>query len=214
MTGKKRVIVAGGGRYALALIKALDKHGHDVVAIERDTDAAEEIMDEYVASVIEGDASDPETLKQADPESSDALAAMTPDQNDNRVICEEARNLNPGLVTVARAEKESEDDDVDAFLLPHELTAKLAADIVEGKEVRILQDKAGALDILEIEVKEGAPVAGKSLEEIRLPRGSLVISDYTRNKLARGETVLEPGHSYLVAMEHDVADEVLNLLRG
>jgi len=116
-------------------------------------------------------------------------------------------------LTVARAERKSKDDDVDAFLLPHELTAKLAADIIEGKEVRILQDKAGALDILEVTIKENAPVAG-TLEEVRLPRGSLVISDHTRNKLARGETVLEPGHSYLVAMEHEVADEVLNLLRG
>jgi len=95
MTGKQRVIVAGGGRYALALARALDKYGHDIVAVESDPEAAEEIIDEYVGSVIEGDASEPETLRQADPERSDALAAMTPDQNTNRVICEEARTLNP-----------------------------------------------------------------------------------------------------------------------
>lgn len=70
------------------------------------------------------------------------------------------------------------------------------------------------LEILEIEVAKVAPVAGHTLKEISLPKGSLVISDRNRTQIARADTELEPGQYYIVGMESDVLDEVLNLFRG
>jgi trk system potassium uptake protein TrkA len=50
--------------------------------------------------------------------------------------------------------------------------------------------------------------------DVALPRGSLVVSNDDGNRIAGSETVLEAGRSYVVAVEPDVADEVMNLMRG
>jgi trk system potassium uptake protein TrkA len=67
---------------------------------------------------------------------------------------------------------------------------------------------------MQIRVGEGAPAAGKTLSEIRFPSGTLVISDDDGERIARPDTTLDPGRRYVVAVEPDVADEVMNLMRG
>jgi trk system potassium uptake protein TrkA len=65
-----------------------------------------------------------------------------------------------------------------------------------------------------VSVAPSAPVAGRRLDEIALPAGSLLISTADREELAGAETVLKPGERYILAVEADVVDEVLNLMRG
>lgn len=67
---------------------------------------------------------------------------------------------------------------------------------------------------LEIDEIEGAPAAERTLSEVAFPRGSLIIADVRGGRIGGPETVLEPGERYLVAYESNVADEVMNLLRG
>lgn len=63
-------------------------------------------------------------------------------------------------------------------------------------------------------VADSAPVAGRRLDNIVLPAGSLLISTADREKLAGPDTVLETDESYILAVESDVVDEVINLMRG
>ena len=63
-----RVIVAGGGDIGLRTAELLDERGHDVVIIEQDAARCAELADAYVATVIEGDATLPSILEQADPQ--------------------------------------------------------------------------------------------------------------------------------------------------
>jgi len=65
-----------------------------------------------------------------------------------------------------------------------------------------------------VRVAEGAPAAGKQLSEVRFPAGTLVVSDGDGNRIARPDTTLTAGRRYVVAVEPDVADEVMNLLQG
>jgi trk system potassium uptake protein TrkA len=65
-----------------------------------------------------------------------------------------------------------------------------------------------------VRVAEGAPAAGKQLTEVRFPAGTLVVSDDDGRRVARSDTTLTPGNRYVVAVEPDVADEVMNLMRG
>jgi trk system potassium uptake protein TrkA len=65
-----------------------------------------------------------------------------------------------------------------------------------------------------VRVAEGAPAAGKQLADVRFPAGTLIVSDDDGNRIARSDTTLTPGSRYVVAVEPDVADEVMNLMRG
>jgi Trk K+ transport system NAD-binding subunit len=44
--------------------------------------------------------------------------------------------------------------------------------------------------------------------------GSLAVSDAVGRHVTHPETTLDPGETYVVAVEPDVLDEVMNLMRG
>jgi len=217
MPGTKRYVIAGGGRIGLRTATELADRGHDVVLIERDEDRAETVASEHVATVLQGDATAPSILEQADIGRADAVAALTDEPGTNLAICMEAQQLAPNVRTLARTGTGTENEYegiADATILPQEVSANTAADVLSGDEVRTFVGTGDDLEVLEIEVAEGAPVAGHTLGDVSLPRGSIVISDRDRRRVARADTELEPGERYVVGVERSVVDEVLNLFRG
>ncbi|MFB6092488.1 MAG: TrkA family potassium uptake protein [Haloquadratum sp.] len=211
-----RTVIVGGGRVGQRTARVLDDRGHDVVVIERDPDRAEAISDEYIATVIQGDATKPSILTQVDLDRTDVAAALTARTDTNLAVCLAIQRLASGVETVMRVEDERREvyeEWVDEVVFPEAAGARVAANAIEA-EVRAVEDLGGSLEVLTIRVAEGAPVAGKSLDAVRLPRGSLVISDAEMDRIAGPETTLESGETYLVAVEPDVSDEVLNLFRG
>ncbi|MFT4883890.1 MAG: trk system potassium uptake protein TrkA [Natronomonas sp.] len=214
---KNRFVIAGGGRVGLRTAENLANQGHEVVLIESDEQRVEELSDAYLGPVIHGDATRPSILRQAGLDEADAIAALTDETGTNLAICMEAQHLAPSIETLARAETQADqgyDEVVDATLLPLSLGGDHAADILTGEDVRTLVYPTGDLNIIEVTVTESAPVTGRRLDEIALPEGGLLLSTADREELAGPETVLEAGERYILAVESDVVDEVLNLMRG
>ncbi len=217
MTQTKRFVIAGGGRVGLQTAENLADQGHEVVLIESDDERVKELSDAYLGPVIHGDAKRPSILKQADLDKADAIAALTDETGTNLAICMEVQQLAPSVRTLARAETQTDheyDGVVDATVLPQHLGGDHAADMLTGEDIRTLVYPTADLDIIEVTVTESSPVAGRRLDEIALPAGSLLISTADREELAGPETILEADERYILAVESDVADEVLNLMRG
>ena len=217
MTQTKRFVIAGGGRVGLQTAENLTEQGHEVLLIESDEDRVEELSDAYLGPVIHGDATSQSILRQADLPDADAIAALTDKTETNTEICMTAHYLAPSIRTLARSETRTEqghDEVVDATLLPQSLSGDHAADMLTGEEIRTLVFPTADLDIVELTVAESAPVAGHRLDEVALPSGSLLISTSDREALAGPETMLEPSEQYILAVESDVVDEVVNLFRG
>lgn len=213
----RRVIVAGGGRVGFRTARLLKDRGDTVVVVERDADRCEAMADDQVATVVHGDASRPAILRQTDPGEAHAVAALTGQPGTNMAVCLLARRMNEHIHTVLRVTETPADDYADladTVVFPEEAGARVAADAIHGSVVRTLDQVTGTLEIVEIEVAEGAPAAGRKLEQISLPRGSLVVSGRDGSRVATRETVLEPGRRYIVAVEPEVHAEVLNLLRA
>jgi len=217
MTGSLDIVIAGGGRVGLQTATFLDERAHDVTVVERDPDRCDRIADEYVATVIQGEASNPDILRQADVANADVVAGLTGVAGTNLAVCMEATELSPGVRTVARIdgrEKEAYEQFVDAVLFPERAGARIAANEIVGSGVQSLEAGGGELDVIHVRVEAGAPAAGKPLSDVRFPDGALVVSDEAGDRIARPDTTLDPGKQYIVAVESDVADEVMNLLRG
>ena len=217
MTGSRDVIIAGGGRVGFETAELLADHGHDVTIIERDERVVDEIADEWVATVIRGDATDPGIIEQAGIERADVVAALTGETGLNLAVCLAAAELSPGIRTVARIDRLAGAEYtrfVDAIVFPEHAGARVAADEIIGSDVQTLADVTGTLDIMLVRVAEGAPAAGKQLSEVRFPAGGLIVSDDDGNRVARSDTTLTAGRRYVVAVEPEVADEVMNLMQG
>ncbi|ELZ72414.1 TrkA family potassium uptake protein [Haloferax sp. Atlit-10N] len=216
VTHDLRVVVAGGGELGLRTAELLSDRGHDVVIVEADPDRIPDVADKYIATVIEGDASRPEILRQAQPERSDVVAALTDDESTNFAICLAAQRMSDvrTVMRITGTPDELYEEFVDGLVFPERLGARAATNEIANGGVRTIEDIGGNVEIVEVEVAEDAPVAGKRLDEVRLPQGSLIIVDYQGNRIGGPDTVLEAGHRYVLGVESDVADEVMNLFRG
>ncbi|MFC6874443.1 TrkA family potassium uptake protein [Halobellus marinus] len=217
MTSTLDIIIAGGGRVGFQTAEILADRGHDVTIIERDERIVSEIADEWIATVIQGDATNPDIIEQAGVERADAIAALTGESGLNLAVCLAAQELTPGIRTVARIDRASGETYtrfVDAVLFPERAGARVAANEILGSDVQTLADVTGSLDIMLVRVAEGAPAAGKTLSQVRFPDGTLIVSDSEGHRIAGPDTTLSAGDRYVVAVEPDVADEVMNLMRG
>jgi trk system potassium uptake protein TrkA len=217
MTSDLDIVIAGGGRVGFQTAEILVDLGHDVTIIEQDDRVVSEIADEWMATVIQGDATNPDIIEQADIERADVVAALTGETGLNLAICLAAKELSPGIRTVARIDRpvgESYTRFVDAVLFPERAGARIAVNEILGSDVQTLAEVTGNLDIIIVRVSEGAPAAGKQLTDVRFPAGVLIVSDGDGDRIARADTTLTPGSRYVVALEPAVADEVMKLLRG
>jgi len=217
MTSNLDIIIAGGGRVGFQTAEILADRGHSVTIIERDERTVSDIADQWMATVIEGDATDPDIIEQAGIERADAIAALTGVSGLNLAVCLAAAELAPDIRTVARIDSAvggAYTRFVDAVLYPERAGARLAANEIIGSDVQTLADVTGSLDIMLVRVAEGAPAAEKKLSDVRFPAGTLIVSDDDGQRIARSDTTLSPGRRYVVAVEPDVAEEVMNLMRG
>jgi trk system potassium uptake protein TrkA len=211
------IIIAGGGRVGFQTAEILAERGHDVTIIERNEDVVSDIADQWIATVIEGDATNPEIIEEAGVANADVIAALTGETGLNLAVCLAASELQPGIRTVARIDREAGEAYtrfVDAILFPERAGARFAANEITGSDVQALAEVTGSLDIMLIRVAEGAPAAGKQLTDVRFPEGALVVSADEGDQIVGSDTTLTPGSRYVVAVEPSVADEVMNLLRG
>lgn len=221
MSEEMRVVIAGAGRVGMRAARLLSDRGHDVAVVESRPDRCEEIGEEGIVRVYEGDASRPGVLRQALEGGVDALAALTGHGATNLAVCMLAGRIlgdrGEGVRTVARIEEEEAEEYgemVDAVVYPARSGGRMAANAIVGAPVEALEQAMGALEILEVDVAEDAPVAGRKLADVQLPAGSLVISDRGGHQVATAGMTLHAGERYVVATEPDVTREVLNLFRG
>jgi trk system potassium uptake protein TrkA len=95
-------------------------------------------------------------------------------------ICMTAQRIAADIKTVARidhGEHEEFEQIVDAVVYPEELAAHTAAnDIIDvsGGGVRTIEEVTDRLELIEIEIAERAPAAGKSLDAVSFPQGARV----------------------------------------
>lgn len=221
MSEDLRIVIVGGGRVGYHTASRLENRGHDIVIIENDPNRVEFLSDQYLATVIEGDGGRPSILREAGLQQSDVIAGLTSDGAMTNIgICMTAQRIAPEIKTVARIDSdgsEEYDEMVDAIVYPEALAARTTAneviDVSTGG-VRTIEELTGEIELLEIEITEEAPAAGKTLREVAFPRGAVIVASQSDGTFPEAETVLDPGEQYILAVKTAVTDEVLRLLRG
>jgi trk system potassium uptake protein TrkA len=215
-----RLLIAGGGRVGQKTAELFLEYGHQPVLIEHDGDIVTELREDTTqyTTVIQGDAVEKDTLRAAEITDADAVLALTQSTDTNVAICESARELVPSVRTVARLHREPSTDDesesVDEFVFPEHAGARVAVDKALGTPVQPFTDLDTHLEVVALEATDDAPAAGKALADILVPGDATVIADMDDETLADGETVVVPGHRYLIATDPATADDLKKLFRG
>jgi trk system potassium uptake protein TrkA len=221
MSDDLRIVIVGGGRVGYHTASRLENRGHNIVMIEDDRDRVEFLSDQYMATVIEGNGGRPSILREAGLERSDVIAALTSGGAMTNIgICMTARRIAPEIKTVARIDggsREEYEELVDAIVYPEALAARTAANEVidvSAGGVRTIEELTGEIELLEIEITEEAPAAGKELRNVAFPRGAIIVASQSDGTFPQAQTVLEAGDQFILAVKTGVSDEVVRLLRG
>jgi trk system potassium uptake protein TrkA len=173
-----RIIVIGGGKVGSFLSRELLEAGHIVTVIEARHGHAEALTDESKVLVLEGDGSDASLLKAADVHRADWVLAVTGLDEVNLMACQLALSLGAQHV-LARLNAPLNRPTFEALDVPVVAVTDMMAELISREvEASALNHIAvlgrGRFSVYEIDLP--SDFTERPLAEIRLPKGSLIIT--------------------------------------
>ncbi len=174
-----KVIIVGGGRTLCFLCRNFTAKGYEVVIVNRNREECVQLARQLSATVICGDGSDAGILRDAGAMAADAVLAVTPNDQDNLVICQLA-SLQfgvPRAVALANDPENAEIFDklgVSAFSTTHIISSLIEQRASLEQITNLIPVGEGRVNVTELILRSDSPVAGKFLKDISLPENSLV----------------------------------------
>ncbi len=202
------VVVCGLGRMGKIVCDELERKQKKFVVIERNATLFADW--EYKFGIkLTGDATEDENLRKAGVDRAKALITSIASDADNLYVTLSARLLNPQLIIVSRAEEEEAEAKLrkvgaTKVISPYLAGGSRAVQAVFQPTVLRIMEMATRSEFHDLQIEEvlitvGSPLAGKSLKESRLavehgimiagilpPNGELVYAP-------QGETIIVPG---------------------
>jgi trk/ktr system potassium uptake protein len=210
------VLVAGAGKVGWNLARELIAKGHEVTLVESNRRRYLIVEQELEHAVQYGDATELWILERAGIQRADMVIAVTGDDEDNMLICQVAKEKYLVDRIIARVNNPR---NLQHFKLLDILPAVSATDLIlrliehevpKYGLVHLLDLEEEQLEIIEMEVADGAPAAGRKVIDIDLPEGSLIISVLREGGgiVPKGDTVIEAGDEVLLVLDPGVEADI------
>jgi len=215
------VIVAGGGKVGANVARSLLRLGNEVTLIEQKRERFEALEDEFEHQVQRGDATELFVLEKAGiARPPDIVAALTGDDEDNLIICQLSKEKYGVQKVIARVNDPRNQAHFDLLGISptvsatRGLMALIEHEVPEHDLVHLLELRKENLEIVEVQIPQGAPAAGMRVEKLDLPEGSRLISIMRngRSEIAVGATELQPGDQVLAILQPGKEDELRRVL--
>jgi trk system potassium uptake protein TrkA len=174
-----KILIAGSGKTLYFLSRSFASKGHEVVVINRNREECVQLARQVSATVVCGDASDARILKEAGAIGADAVLAITPNDQDNLVICQLA-SLQFGVPRAVALTNDPENAEVfdmlgvSAFSTTHIVSSLIEQRASLEQITNLLPVGEGRVNVTEIILDADSPVAGRRLRDIDLPENALV----------------------------------------
>jgi trk system potassium uptake protein TrkA len=217
-----RVAIAGAGAVGRSIAGELIDNGHSVMLIERDPDKVEPTRVAQ-AEWLTADAAELASLEEARLQDCDVVISATGDDKVNLVVSLLAKTEFAVRRVVARINNpdnewlftEAWGVDV-AVSTPRVLVALVEEAVSVGDLVRLMTFRQGQANLLEITLPDGAPVIGRPVRDVELPKDSALVA------IVRGSRVvvpspdepLEGGDELLFVAVQDVESRLRQLVCG
>ena len=127
------VIVIGCGKVGSKFAKVLSDDGHDVVIVDNDSSNFKLLDMNFRGITVTGVPIDQDVLKQAGIETADALAAVTPDDNVNIMVCQVAKEIFKVPRVIARIYDPAREHVFHEFGLETICPTDITVDVIRSK---------------------------------------------------------------------------------
>lgn len=172
-----RIIIAGAGEVGTHLAKMLSNEDQNIVLMDPDAKKLERASHHLEVLPIEGSPTLLSDLENANVEGADLFVGVTPDESTNIMSCILAKRVG-AKHTIARINNAEyleseygtllEELGVDWMIYPEELAANEIAAITRYPWARqYIMLFNGALALIGVKVRTGAPIVGKHLYELK-----------------------------------------------
>lgn len=216
-----KVIIVGGGKTLFFLCRNFTAKGYQVVIINRDKSECVQLSRLLSAMVVCGDGSDAGTLKEAGAMGADAILAITPNDQDNLVICQLA-SLKFGVPrAIALANDPDNSEIFEKLGVSAFSTTQIVGSLIEQRAsleqvLNLLPVGEGRVNVTEIVLEADSPVVGKLLKDIDLPENALVAVVIRDNHpmVPRGGNDLQVGDRVVLITLPENHGPVLKALTG
>ncbi|MGK2877335.1 MAG: potassium channel family protein [Solirubrobacterales bacterium] len=213
------VIVAGGGKVGLNLTRELMAKGHEITLIENNR-RRYTILEPQLEHVVHlGDSTELWVLERAGIERADMVIAVTGDDEDNIIIAQVAREKYGRDKIIARCNNIRNMEHFDLLnISPVISSTDLILRLIEHEVpqyglVHLLKLQSEDLEIIEVEVSVGAPSAGKTVGEIELPDGGLIIAILREGEgvVPNGDTTINSGDEVMLILNPGLEEDITKL---
>jgi trk system potassium uptake protein TrkA len=187
-----RVAIAGAGAVGRSIGRELVEHGHAVMLIDRDPEKVDPSRVPQAEWLL-ADAAELASLEEARLQDCDVVISATGDDKVNLVVSLLAKTEFAVRRVVARINHPNNEwlfteawgVDV-AVSTPRVLAALVEEAVSVGDLVRLMTFRQGQANLVEITLPPAAPVVGKSVGDVHLPRDAALVA------IVRGARVVVP----------------------
>lgn len=194
------LLVVGGGTIGHLLAKRFEKRGPHVKVIERSSERCEHLAKILNRAVIlEGDGTDQELLQEENVSGMDLVIALTGDEETNILISLLAKKLGAGKA-ITRIDKYAYFPLVRAIGIENMVSARRSAVntilkfMRKGKVLSAASISSDEAEALEAIAQEHSGIVGKSIIDLKLPKGTLILTIMRNGELIfpTGASVIKP----------------------
>lgn len=205
-----KILILGAGQVGGTLAENLASEANDITVVDTDAVRLRELQDRLDIRTVQGKASYPTVLDQADADDADMLIAVTNSDETNMVACQIAAILysTPTKISRVRASAYISNHKlfgkeggfpIDVMISPEHLVTRHITRLVEYPgALQVLEFSKGLVKLVAIRATEGGPLVGRELSYLRthMPRIETRVAAIFRKDRAimpHGDTVLEDG---------------------
>ena len=218
------MIIVGAGSIGASLIDIAVKEKNNVVVIDASSDRAREISNKYDITVLNGDATTTETLREAGSDRADALIVTTSDDAVNLMVVSIAEDLEiPSIVSVVNDKEHAEffrKLGANVMENPEEVVANHLYNAVKRPKVKDFTILSQGDQVFRLMVNENSPLTGKTLADSSkrgvIPDTILVLAVEREGKrtIPNGKTAIKAGDVLTVFSLERASDELIEKLTG
>jgi len=215
-------LIIGGGKVVYFLARAFLSKGYNVTIINRKKEECSRLARQLKATIVFGNATDPQILKEAKVSSMDAVLAVTPNDEDNLVICQLSKlNFSVDKTLALVNDPDNEQVFQQLGVTTAFSTTRMISSLIEQRAgfeeiVGLFSVAKGKVNVTEVALTKNSVVLGKSLVEINLPADCLIACILRNDEpvIPRGATTLLADDRLVLITLPENHGPVLKLLTG
>jgi trk system potassium uptake protein TrkA len=207
-----RLALIGTNSLTLTTAEMLLEAGHEVVLIEKDKQRIEDLSERLDAGFLHGDGTEPEVLRDAEPENTDLLFCLLDSDQTNIIASLVGRSLGFKRVVPCIADAQFQricnELGLEDTVLPNRAVATHLVKLLRGeKSLEMSSLIRGDAEVFNFVVGEKDAVA---LDELRLPEDTRIICLYRDEAftLPEGVSGLAEGDEVILVTHRDRLDEL------